>query len=155
MEGMFGRVVECARKKAGSQVTCCQQFTMAMPVGWRVRYISFAPSRPPLLVKIMPMLVIECVRKLSSKDKFSDFWLETEMGQECCFTSDNRVSRKIWSMSVAWMLMFDVELEERMARETVPSPQALSWMMEPDGIGGTRVRLWDANCAVTAPPVAL
>lgn len=42
----------------------------------------------------------------------------------------------------------------RRSRDTVPEPQALSWMTAPSWMGGIRVRLCDANWTVTRPPVA-
>jgi hypothetical protein len=67
-----------------------------------------------------------------------------------------RSSRKSWSVSVAWRVMLEGELDdERMARETIPEPLALSWIMDPERMEGMRVRLWTANWVVTERPVAL
>ena len=55
-------------------------------------------------------------------------------------------------MSVAWILTSGEVY--RMSRETVPAPQALSWIMEFGGMEVSSERLWAANWAVTAPPVA-
>jgi hypothetical protein len=45
-------------------------------------------------------------------------------------------------MSVAWILGFEgAGVEERIRRDTVPAPHALSWIMEFGGIGGSRERL--------------
>lgn len=124
---------------------CCQQFTMAVPPGLRVRWISWAPARPLFAAKMMPMLHIECVKKLSLKDSCSAFWLVTSIGQVFWAVWVLSSSRKIWSMSVAWIWISFAPWEVKMARETVPSPHALSWTMEPEGMEGMRVRLCAAN----------
>jgi hypothetical protein len=78
------------------------------------------------------------------------------MGKESCFTEAERSLRKSWSVSVACRVMSEgVVGEERMARETIPEPLALSWIMDPEEMEGMRVMLWTANCVVTGRPVAL
>lgn len=82
------------------------------------------------------MLVSECVNVLSGKLRASLFWLETAMGQEFSFAASDRAERKGGSMSVAWIWMLgEGLLDVRSSRLTVPEPQALSWMMEPEGMG--------------------
>ena len=102
----------------------------------------------------MPMLLIEWVKWPSGNDRFSDFWFDTSMGQEFFCTSDWSASRKTWSISVAWIWRPEGMSEERISRETVPAPQALSWIMAFGGMGGRSERLCAANWEVTAPPVA-
>lgn len=94
----------------------------------------------------MAMLVMECVKVLSLKSSASAFWFVTAMGQELELAEEVRAERKGGSMSVAWILMSrGGSGEERMARETVPEPHALSWIIDPLGMGEMRERFCSAN----------